>query len=55
MVSPDIAPRSSAAKAATQTKKMLMRYWMAAIYYVAIALAMIGWLWLMVWCALQLI
>jgi hypothetical protein len=31
------------------------RYWMTSIYYVTIALAMIGWLWLIAWIALKLI
>jgi hypothetical protein len=33
-----------------------MRYhWMKVIYLLAIALAMIGWLWFIGWCALRLI
>jgi hypothetical protein len=33
----------------------LRRYRIAATYYVAIALAMMGWLWLIVWIVRQLI
>jgi hypothetical protein len=36
-------------------KVKMRRYWLAAIYYVAIALATIGWLWLIAWIAMQLI
>jgi hypothetical protein len=32
----------------------LRRYWMIANYLIAIALAMIGWLWLIAWVARQL-
>jgi hypothetical protein len=33
-----------------------MRYhWMKVVYLLAIALAMIGWLWFIGWCALRLI
>jgi hypothetical protein len=31
------------------------RYWIAANYFVAVALAMMGWLWLIVWMARRLI
>jgi hypothetical protein len=33
----------------------MRHYWMTANYIVALALAMIGWLWLIAWIALQLI
>jgi hypothetical protein len=33
----------------------IRRYWMIANYLVAITLAMIGWLWLIAWIAMQLI
>jgi hypothetical protein len=33
----------------------MRRYWMIANYLVAIALAMIGWLWLIAWIARQLV
>jgi hypothetical protein len=33
----------------------MRRYWLTANYLVAITLAMIGWLWLIAWVAMQLI
>jgi hypothetical protein len=34
---------------------MVRRYWLTANYLIALTLAMIGWLWLIVWIARQLI
>jgi hypothetical protein len=36
-------------------KGKIRSYWMATNYYVAIAIATIGWLWLIAWIAMQMI
>jgi hypothetical protein len=44
-----------ASKIILMLKGEMRRYSLAAIYYVAITLATIGWLWLIAWIAMRLV
>jgi hypothetical protein len=46
---------SFASKIILMLKGKVRRYWMATNYYVAIVIAMIGWLWLIAWIVMHLI